>query len=344
MSDKYRKDLSIEILVGFFVFIILIALGVFTIVLSHKNFLQKTYPLSVCFDEIGGLRVGDHVFLRGMKVGVVKTTHLDKYHVNVCTDLDLPVQFRKGYKIEVVDSSMLGGKMMKIFEGPIGAPPIPKGEVIIGMLPVDILEELGSAVVDVKQLIKMIDSGEGTLGKLIKDDSLYNEMYGMMSNLKELSDELSQGKGTLGKLIQDDTIYNDLNEMVSNLKEISDKLFQGKGTIGKLLQDRTVYDDLQSTLANLDEVSERLVNGEGTLGKLLAKNDPVYHNLAASIANIRQITGKIEAGDGTIGRLVSDDQLYIEAQDLLKELRTAIHDMRETSPVTTFSTVLFGAF
>ncbi|NOU36961.1 MAG: MCE family protein [Kiritimatiellaceae bacterium] len=303
MTDKYNKDLSIEVLVGFFMFIILIALGVFTIILSRQNFLQKRYPVAVVFDEVSGLRDGDNVFLRGMKVGVVKDTVLENSHVVVHANLDSPVQFREGYKVEVVASSMLGGKQLKIEEGPLSAAPIPKDAVISGTTPTDILEELGAAVASVRQI----------------------------------TDQVSSGKGTLGKLIYEDTVYN-------NLSDVSTKLAKGEGTVGKLINDETVYNDLKTTMSNLQEVSSRLEKGEGTLGKLLSKDEQLYKDLTATMSNLRTITDKVGTGEGTLGKLVNDDKLYDEAGKLLGELRAAIDDMRETSPVTTFSTVLFGAF
>ena len=303
MADKYHKDLSIEVLVGFFMFIILIALGIFTIVLSRQNFFKTTYPVAVSFDRISGLREGDNVFLRGMKVGVVKETLLKNHHVVVRADLDVPVQFREGYKVEVVSSSMLGGKQLKINEGPLDASAIPEDAVINGTPPTDILEELGAAVAGIREMTDQISAGQGTLGKLIKDDALYN-----------------------------------------NLRDVSDKLAKGEGTIGKLINDETVYTDLQSTMANLKDVSGRLANGEGTLGKLLSEDDKLYQDISASMTNLKEITGKISSGDGTLGKLVNNDEMYVEAQKLLIELRAAIDDMRETSPVTTFSTIFFGAF
>jgi len=303
MSDKYIKDLSIEVLVGFFMFIILIALGVFTIVLSRQNFWQKTYPLAVTFEEVSGLRDGDNVFLHGTKVGVVKATALENNKVVVSADLDVPVRFREGYKVEVVASSMLGGKQLKIFEGPQGALPLPENAAIVGTTPIDILEELGATVASIRKITDKISAGEGTLGKLIHDDALYN-----------------------------------------NLRDASDKLAKGEGTIGKLLNDETVYNDLKATMANLQDVSGRLANGEGTLGKLLSKDDKLYQDLSASMTNLRTITDKVGSGEGTLGKLINDDQVYTEAQKLLGELRAAIDDMRETSPVTTFSTIFFGAF
>jgi phospholipid/cholesterol/gamma-HCH transport system substrate-binding protein len=303
MSDKYTKELSIEVLVGFFMFVILIALGVFTIILSRQNFLQKRYPVAVLFSEVSGLREGDPVFLRGMKVGVVKETALDNSHVVVRADLDVPVQFREGYKVEVVASSMLGGKQLKIEEGSLSAALLPEDALITGTEPTDILEELGAAV----------------------------------AGLRQMTDQVSAGKGTIGKLIQDDELYN-------NLRDVSAKLAHGEGTIGKLLNEETVYNDLKTTMSNLQEVSGRLANGEGTLGKLLAKDDQLYQDISATMTNLRTITDKVGSGEGTLGKLVNDDAIYVEAQKLLKELRAAIDDMRETSPVTTFSTVLFGAF
>jgi len=303
MSDKYIKDLSIEVLVGFFMFIILIALGVFTIILSRQNFLQKKYPVAVNFEEVSGLRDGDNVFLRGMKVGVVKETVLKDNQVVVRADLDTPVQFREGYKVEVVASSMLGGKQLKIEEGPVNAQPIPEGTVINGTTPTDILEELGAAV----------------------------------ASVREITDQISSGKGTVGKLIYDDAVYD-------NLRDVTDKLAKGEGTLGKLINDDAVYTDLKASMSNLKEISERLANGEGTLGKLMSKDDQLYQDISASMANIRNITDKVGSGEGTLGKLVNDDEVYNEARKLLGELRAAIDDMRETSPVTTFSTIFFGAF
>jgi phospholipid/cholesterol/gamma-HCH transport system substrate-binding protein len=311
MPDKYKKDISIEVLVGLFMFIILIALGIFTIVLSRQNFLQKTYPIVVVFENVGGLREGDHVFLRGTQVGVVKSTHLVSNHVEVRTDLDVPVAFRKGYKVEIVASSMLGGKLMKIQAGPLSAELIPANEVIHGDLPVDILDELSVAVAGIRAVTDKIAAGEGTVGKLLKDDVMYEEMTAMMANLNRVSEDLANGKGTLGKLLSgEDRMYTDLQEMVDNLKQ----------------------------------VSERVANGEGTLGKLLAKDDVLYQDIQTSFASLREITETISAGGGTLGKLVEDDQLYVEAEKLLGELRATIDDMRETSPVTTFSTIFFGAF
>ncbi|MCK5844870.1 MAG: MCE family protein, partial [Victivallales bacterium] len=291
-------------------FIVLIALGVFTIVLSRQNFLQKKYPVQFVFEEIGGLREGDHVFLRGTQVGVVKSTHLENNHVIVRSDLEVPVEFREGYKVEVVAACMLGGKALKIYEGPLQATSVPPSVVIRGEIPIDILEELGVAVVGLRKMSEEMEAGKGTLGKLLQDSTAYDEMIATMGNLNKISQQLVDGKGTLGRLLSDDQIIQDLSASVENLKT----------------------------------VSTRLVSGEGTLGKLLSQDDQFYNAIQNAAENLQVITKQIAGGEGTLGKLIADDEVYIETQELLAELRAAIDDMRETSPVTTFSTVLFGAF
>lgn len=310
MPDKYNKDLSIEVLVGLFMFIILIALGVFTIVLSRQNFLQKKYPITVVFDEVGGLREGDHVFVRGTQVGAIKSTYLEKNHVIVRTDLKSPVQFREGYKVEIMASSMLGGKLMKIYEGPLDALPVPSGEAIRGETPIDILDELSIAVTGLREMADQVAAGDGSLGKFMKDEELYDQLRGIMDNLNQISSRLTNGEGTLGRL---------------------------------LAKDDHLYEDLEASAASLRGISEKINRGDGLLGKL-SEDEEIYENLHASVANLKEISEKISQGEGTLGKLVQNDELYIEGQKLLGELRAAIDDLRETSPVTTFSTIFFGAF
>ena len=50
--NKFRREITIEILVGLFMFTVLIALGIFTIVLSRENFLRDAYSYEFVFTEV----------------------------------------------------------------------------------------------------------------------------------------------------------------------------------------------------------------------------------------------------------------------------------------------------
>lgn len=308
--DKYRREISIEILVGLFMFTVLIALGVFTIVLSRENFLKKSYNYEFVFSEVSGLKEGDNVYLRGMNIGRVKQTTLEDSQVHVYVTLNVPIHLRLGYRIEVVNASMLGGKYLKIYEGPENAPPLGNNVTILGSPPVDVIEELGQAVKGIQAMIDSVNQGKGTLGKLLNDDTMYNNMVSVSEDLKMVGDRLEKGEGTIGKLFKDEEVYNDVHRLTANLREISDRLAAGKGTLGQLLSnDSSVYDDFGATMKS-----------------------------------VRSITEKVDKGKGTLGKLVDDSTLYDQATLMVKDMRAAIDDLREASPITSFSSVVFGAF
>lgn len=308
--DKNRREVSIEILVGLFMFSVLIALFFFTVVLSRENLLKKSYQYEFVFSEVSGLREGDNVYLRGMSIGRVKQTELEDSQVHVYVTLDVPIELRSGYRIEVVNASMLGGKYLKIYEGPEDAPVLGEHVTILGSKPVDVIEELSAAVKGVQEMI----------------------------------DSVNMGQGTLGKLMTDETIYNNLVSVSEQLKKMGDRLEKGEGTIGKFFQNEEVYDDVRQVMANFRDISDRVASGEGTLGKLVASDEGVYDDVDATMKAVRSIVERINSGEGTLGRLVRDDKLYEEGTLLVEDMRAAIDDLREASPITSFSSVLFGAF
>ena len=72
MKHNRVREVSMEVTVGAFMFMVLLALAVFTIILSRQSFLQKTYFYEVTFDEILGLREGDNIYLRGVAQGKIR--------------------------------------------------------------------------------------------------------------------------------------------------------------------------------------------------------------------------------------------------------------------------------
>lgn len=104
-----------------------------------------------------------------------------------------------------------------------------------------------------------------------------------MTNLQDVTNKLNKGEGTLGRLINDPKMHDELiasvNEIkrvatdartfVANAQAIIDQVKAGKGAIGALVFDEKTSTDLKSTVANLHSVSDKLARGEGTLGKLL---------------------------------------------------------------------------
>ena len=139
-------------------------------------------------------------------------------------------------------------------------------------------------------------------------------------------------------------ILEDLKASMAQIRKITTSLGEGQGALGSLLGDAAVQGDVRQIVANIRRLTDTLAQGEGTVGRLLSEDDQVYQDLAATIAQIRSIAEAIGRGEGSAGRLLADDAMYEEFQGLLREGRAAVDDIRETSPITTFTDILFGIF
>lgn len=79
-------------------------------------------------------------------------------------------------------------------------------------------------ITQVRGLVDGINSGKGTLGKLTKDEALYNETTGAMTNMREILQKMNQGQGTVGKLINDDSFLKNAKLSLQKLDKATDGL------------------------------------------------------------------------------------------------------------------------
>lgn len=366
MKKSRMREMSIEVTVGAFMFMVLLALGIFTIVLSRESIFSQNYNYTVAFDEVLGLREGDNVYVRGVDVGKVRTIQVTEKQVELVASLEIELELHEDYAIEILPTSVLGGRYLLIDEGTDRAPRLKPGAVLKGTTPVDLVEEASETITMVRRALSeggiisdlqntmsninvvtyKLRSGEGTMGRLIMEDQLYLELNQITKDLRLVSDRLATGQGTIGKLFStNETLYAELEQVVSDIRTVSSRLADGEGLLGKLLSDEDeLYDDLQATARNLRDISDRLNSGEGALGELLAGDSSVQADLKASMASIRRITAAIDEGEGTLGLLVRDPGLYTELTNAVSETRAALDDIRETSPISTLTDVFFGAF
>lgn len=355
-----------DMLVGLFVAGVLVLLAFFTIIISGSDLLRgKGQRLRVHFSNVGGLRPHDNVIVHGVPVGQVTKMQLDREDgVMVELQLNPHVQMRDGYRVTVVSSTLLGGNNLLIEPG-TGAP-LPDYTKFVGDPPRDLMRDVTEVVaglrrtledegtlgnirkasVSLAEVLGRLERGEGSLGKLLsKDETVYSNISATVASLHTITERLDKGEGSLGKLLsKDDTLYKDVSAAAANLRTVSDRLEKGEGTLGKLLgKDDSLFTNLSATVCNLRSISDRLEKGEGTMGKLLSRDEQIYRDVSQTIANLRAVTDRLEKGEGTLGKLMSkDDTLYRDLKGLLGDARQTLDGIRETTPVTTFTSILMG--
>lgn len=115
----------------------------------------------------------------------------------------------------------------------------------------------------------------------------------LFSNLDSVTTELKQGKGTLGRLLKDDTLYVQLSQTGENVNELVGSLRKGEGTMGKLFTDETLYAETTAAMTDLHSILNKINIGEGTLG--MAVNDPsLYKNAKLTMQKLDKAAEGIE--------------------------------------------------
>ncbi|MBR0505663.1 MAG: MCE family protein [Kiritimatiellae bacterium] len=228
-----------------------------------------------------------------------------------------------------------------------------------------IVTNFETTAANLNAIVARVERGEGMVGKLLSsDDSVYNTLSNTIAsaksaaaNIDKISARVERGEGTVGKLLStNDVVHADIRSALASAKE--------------------ALDTVKSAAANIDKISARVERGEGTIGQLLSTNDTAYADLKAALANIRKVTDDLKAGDGlagrlvydkklgadaaellenlngvsarlakgsgTLGKLMTDQELYNEVNALIKDVRQIVDNYRDTTPVSTFGSLIMG--
>lgn len=127
--------------------------------------------------------------------------------------------------------------------------------------------------VNIKKSLANIEAVSGDFRKLVADNK--KGLTRFVSNMEAISDDIEHGRGTIGKLVKDESLYADAKDTVASLRAITKDIEEGRGTLGKLAKDEELYDEAKEAISNIKELTDGIARGEGTLGKL-AKDDSLY--------------------------------------------------------------------
>jgi phospholipid/cholesterol/gamma-HCH transport system substrate-binding protein len=213
-KDCMARELTVEVVVGVFVVMVLLGLGLFTIILSGNSLRKSQYPVQVLFSSVMGLRDGDSIVVRGMPVGKVEDLELTAEGVLVEGRIVEKLDMRRDYRVTIVQTSVLGGRYLQIHEGSPEAPPLPAGIVLKGEEPYDLMEDAAELV--------------SRLREAFVNGGVIADLEASASALRAVISRVHAGEGTVGRLLADEgALYSDLADAVSSLKVVSGRLESG---------------------------------------------------------------------------------------------------------------------
>jgi phospholipid/cholesterol/gamma-HCH transport system substrate-binding protein len=312
---------------------IAIAAAVIFLLSGSGGFFWQRYALRAKFTNVAGLKTGAPVRVSGVEVGSVKNIAFTGVEVEVRFELSKEMQphITDQSTAMIGSVSLLGEGSLDLTAAVAGTPIQADGYVRTVRTPgqlTDVTEQANQGLVQATELLKDIRAGKGTLGKLVTDEALYNEVTKFVDAANAVATNLRNGRGTLGKLANDDQAYEQLAASLKNLQEMTTRINKGEGSLGHLLNDDAFGKSLTSTTKNLDDITGRLNRGEGSAGKLLT-DDALYKRLDTLSARLDDLTKRLTEGNGTAAQLINDRQLYDNLNKAVGEMTGLLGDIRK---------------
>lgn len=362
MPRSNQKITLSELRVGIFMLAALLVTG-FLILNSTGSFnpFEKKLRLKVRFENADGLRSGADVQLAGVSIGKVEDVKFlppdapegerIEATLSVGESLDgkpITELIRTDSTAQLVATSILGNdKMVNIAPGTVKGVPVDENAILksssgIGLNQLtstgnDLLEQINKLAIPANEILNKANRGEGTLGRVINDEQLYESLDGAvtetrstMTRLQTTIDRLNRGDGSAGKFLNDPALYQSLNRTVSQLESIATDIKGGRGSAGKFINDDALYIETRNAVSELRTSVEKMSSiaddvklitadirdGKGTAGKLF-KDEKLYEDTRLAIerfnstaARLDAILADAQAGKGTVGRLLRDETLY----------------------------------
>ncbi len=84
------------------------------------------------------------------------------------------------------------------------------------------------------------------------------DAHNLLTNANDIINQVNAGHGTAGKLVKDETLYNEATGTLTNAHQILLKVNSGEGSVGKLINDESMLKNLKLSLQKLDKATESL--------------------------------------------------------------------------------------
>jgi phospholipid/cholesterol/gamma-HCH transport system substrate-binding protein len=285
------------VIVGVFIFlgIIFLVAGILTIGNLRNTFSRKIHLVAM-FNDVNGLQKGNNIWFSGVKIGTVKTVRFyGPDHVKVILNIDESARMfiRKDAKAKISTDGLIGNKIIVIQGGSFLTEAVAEGDTI-GVEKIISSEDMMNTLhensrnlleitEDFKTIAAKISGGKGSIGKILNDEKIYNDISSASGSMKAASDKANQlmsslstfgsalnRKGTLAHgLVSDTSLYasfrasvtrlnrtaDSASALVNNLKHATENT---RTPAGVLLHDEEAGANLKSLLKNLDAGSKKL--------------------------------------------------------------------------------------
>lgn len=194
-TQKFKVRLGLFVAGGLALFI----LAIFVIG-KQKNLFNPVFKLTTTFYNVSGLQVGNNIRFSGINVGTVDNISIindSTVRVDMLIRKEVQQFIKSDCEVAIGSEGLIGDRLLVITQGSTEAPLAREGQELYSTEPVETDDIMAS----------------------VEATAAYAEVISMQ--LSEIMIKINSGKGTLGRLIADSTIAENLNQTIVNLKKSS---------------------------------------------------------------------------------------------------------------------------
>lgn len=291
---KRNVRLGLFVITGTLLFVVAIYL-----IGQKQDLFKSTYTIGANFQNINGLKKGNNVRYSGIDIGVVK--HITMLNdsvikVEMTVDQKISEHIKKDAVATIGTDGLVGNMIVNILPGNGATEKIEPGDMIESYSKIrtdELLNTLGVTneniailSADLIQITREIREGKGTIGVLLNDSVMAQDLKNSLANLKvatynaqRLTSDLSavtesiksNDQSVLGVLMNDtlagtqlkstithlDSLRMDMEGTLATINTIVTNIQEGEGALKYITQDSSLVRDLQATIQNIEQGTEK---------------------------------------------------------------------------------------
>ena len=199
-NNSYKIKLGLFVSLG-----LLFLIAIIFLIGSQQNLFSSKIKITTKFRNASGLQVGSSVRFSGIAVGTVDNVEIindSTVQVDLSIKSDVKKFIKKDSKASIGSEGVIGDKLLTISQGSTKSKEVQDGDIIKSFEPIEMDDIMASVKVtaenaevitdELAMLLTDINDGEGTLGKLMNDEEMANDLEKTMENLRKSSKGLNE--------------------------------------------------------------------------------------------------------------------------------------------------------
>ncbi|MEK7780566.1 MAG: MlaD family protein [Verrucomicrobiota bacterium] len=298
----------IEIKVGVFVLLGLVLLGALTILFSRStSFYKDYYELHLTSGNVGGIKAGAKVLMRGVPVGNVKSTRLNDGGKSVTIYLKIESQYKlyNDARFEIETAGFLGDQFIAIYPTADLGYVLTNHADVVAREPFNMQEAVAVAtemIMKISQTTTNLNAAVSDVRRLVLTEQKLANLGNALTRVDAITIEAQAAVSNLSAVVSNNSqpvsfAVSNLSESVNNLNEFTSQLPPLASSISSLVKSNeasinSAVKNLEASSASLTNIMTDLQNGRGTAGRLL-RDEELGRNLSAIAQNLSVATSNL---------------------------------------------------